>query len=146
MAKLHALVVDDTIANRDFLGRLLKTANFDVVEAANGQEALDAIYSDRANVELAVVDMELPDMSGLQLITRLRERNENVLIVTATMHDDLSWIQKSFEAGANIYLVKPHGFMELLQRLMSATIEENCTEDRLIIDQYGTRKYTPATV
>jgi DNA-binding response OmpR family regulator len=146
MTKLHAIVIDDTHANRNFLARLLVTANFDVVEAATGQEALNLMYVDSADIKLAVVDMQLPDVSGLQLTMRLRERFPDAMIVVATMHDDLSWIQNSFEAGADIYLVKPHGFMELFQRLTTHDLDELRAQGQNIIDQYGPRKYVPASV
>ena len=138
-----ALVVDDTPANQTFLVRLLTQAGYNVEGAACGQDALDSIYKLDATLKIAVVDMELPDMSGLQLTMRLRERFPEALIIVATMHDQISWIRSAFDAGANIYLIKPHGFMELFSRLASSSATELCEQGHLVVDQYGPRPFQP---
>ncbi len=136
-----ALIVDDTPANRDFLMRLIKQANFTVRGAATGQDALDYMYKDKLAFELFIIDMELPDMNGLQLTLRVREKYPQAMIVVATMHDDHSWIQKSFEMGCDLFLVKPHGFMELYKRLAGTDLSALRAEGQQLIDQYGVRPY-----
>jgi CheY-like chemotaxis protein len=143
MSEKLALVVDDTPANRDFLERLLMTAKFTVRTADCGQAALKAL-KDGEQLALAVVDMQLPDVNGLQLTVELRERYPNAVIVIATMFDDRSLMERAFEKGCNIFLVKPHGFMELFKRLTTTTnLEEMCTQTNMVIDQYGPRILTP---
>ncbi len=136
-----SLIVDDTPANRDFLMRLIKQANFTVRGAATGQDALDYMYKDKLAFELFIIDMELPDMNGLQLTLRVREKYPQAMIVVATMHDDHSWIQKSFEMGCDLFLVKPHGFMELYKRLAGTDLSALRAEGQQLIDQYGVRPY-----
>jgi CheY-like chemotaxis protein len=139
----QALVVDDTPANRAFLARLLsQVTNLNVLEAATGQEALDMMYVGKYTFDLAIVDMQLPDMSGLQLAMRLGERYPEIVLIVATMYDDHSWIQKSFEMGCSVYLIKPHGFMELYSWLAVGGVGAIRDMDKLIIDQYGPRPYT----
>ena len=140
-APSNAIVVDDTPANQTFLVRLLTQAGYNVQGASCGQDALDTIYKIDSQIKLAVVDMELPDMSGLQLTMRLRERFPEALIIVATMHDQISWIRSAFDAGANIYLIKPHGFMELFSRLSTSSTEKLCKEGYLVVDQYGPRPF-----
>lgn len=141
MNKKNALVVDDTPANRDFLVRLITQAQFNVYGAGNGEEALAATCGGKESIALIMVDMQLPDMSGLQLTKHLRAQYPNALIIMATMFDDYSWIRKSFEVGCDIFLVKPHGFMELFKRLTTCGIEQLREEGTLVIDQYGLRPF-----
>lgn len=139
-----ALVVDDAPANRDFLERLLGGARFHVISAGTGQQALD-IVADRKDVSLALVDMKLPDMTGLQLIVDLRQRFPEACLVIATMLDDRAMIEESFKQGCHIFLVKPHGFMELFQRLMTSDAATIRNGPRLVIDQYGPREFKLST-
>lgn len=139
MAQQHvALVVDDAPANREFLERLLAQAKFIIRGASSGQEALDTV-ADLNNLALALVDMKLPDMRGVQLAAELRRRFPACYIVIATMYDDRATMEEAFANGCNIFLVKPHGFMELFQRLVRGEIQVTPDAPRLVIDQFGLR-------
>lgn len=143
MADRVALVVDDAPANRDFLERLLGGAHFTVIGASSGQKALAAV-ADRTELMLAVVDMKLPDMTGLQLIATLRQRFPEACLIIATMLDERSLIEDAFRQGCHIFLVKPHGFMELYQRLVSSDAAALRNGPPLVIDQYGPRVFKVA--
>lgn len=143
MAQPIALVVDDTPANRDFLERLLKQARFDVRGAHSGGEALDQLKT-IDSLALALIDIQLPDMSGLQLTERLRQRYPQAYLVVATMHDERSLMQSVYEKGGNCFLVKPHGFMDLFQRLTTISLDDLRGGDFMMIDQYGPRPFKPA--
>jgi DNA-binding response OmpR family regulator len=135
----YALVIDDEPANRDFLERLLQTAAFKVTGAGCGAEGLKAAQA-MPGLALALVDQQLPDAPGLEVIAKLRADHPEALLVMATMHDDRPLIDRAFAAGVDVFLVKPHGFMELYRRLKDA--DSNIDKlRRLIIDQYGPRPY-----
>src|SRR5260221_6927669 len=138
----YALVIDDEPANRDFLERLLQTASFKVSGAATGADGLKTARTLPA-LALALVDQELPDASGLEIIAKLREENPDSLLVMATMHDDRTLIDQAFAAGVDVFLVKPHGFMELYRRLQEVDANTNLLRN-VIIDQYGPRPYKAA--
>jgi len=135
-----ALVVDDVPANREFLERLLATAKFNVTGVASGKAALQAIQ-DVDDLTMAMVDMKLPDMHGLEVTLALRKRFPTALIVIATMYDAFSLMEEAFGKGCNVFLVKPHGFMELYKRLTSTDMGEMRKTQRLVIDQYGPREF-----
>jgi len=135
----YAVVVDDEPANRDFLERLMQTASFKVVGASSAAEAL-RVAKEVPELALALVDHELPDTPGLEVITKLRADNPDALLVMATMHDDRPLIDEAFAAGVDVFLVKPHGFMELYRRLKGVDSDATSLR-RLIIDQYGPRPY-----
>lgn len=135
-----ALVVDDEPANRDFLVRLLEQARLRVRGAATGAEAL-AIAADMEDIRLIVIDNRLPDMDGVELLRRLRARYPQAVIVMATMLDERPIMTQAFESGCNVFLVKPHGFMELFERLKQIDVLSPGTLSGLVIDQYGPRPY-----
>jgi two-component system KDP operon response regulator KdpE len=139
-----ALAVDDAPANRDFLDRLLTGAKFKVQAVGTGHAALHVV-SEIDQLELAVIDMKLPDMPGLELAAELRKRFPKLCIVMATMYDERSIMEEAFTAGCNVFLVKPHGFMELFQRLMTSSVAEIRDGPKLVIDQYGPRVFKAAT-
>lgn len=135
----YALVIDDEPANRDFLERLLQTAAFKVTGAGCGADGLKAAKA-MPNLALALVDQQLPDAPGLEVIAKLRADYPEALLIMATMHDDRPLIDRAFATGVDVFLVKPHGFMELYRRLKDA--DNNIDKlRRLIIDQHGPRPY-----
>lgn len=142
MAERLALVVDDVGANREFLVRLLAGAKYKVISASTGAAAQQLITS-QDELPLAIVDMKLPDMSGLDLISELRKKFPKAYLVVASMYDERITIDKAFTAGCNVYLVKPHGFMDLFKRLLQSEAGTLCAEPALVIDQYGPRAFKP---
>lgn len=142
MAERLALVVDDVGANREFLVRLLSGAKYKVISASTGTAAHQLIGT-QDDLPLAIVDMKLPDMSGLDLITELRQKFPKAYLVVASMYDERTTMDKAFVAGCNVYLVKPHGFMDLFKRLMQSELVTLCAEPAMVIDQYGPRVFKP---
>ncbi|MEZ4670352.1 MAG: response regulator [Anaerolineae bacterium] len=144
MTELTALIVDDVPANREFLERLLAGAKFKVTAAGSGTAALQSV-DHLETLPLAVVDMKLPDMSGLELVTKLRQKYPDAYVVVASMYDERSRMEQAFAAGCNVYLVKPHGFMDLFKRLMQDKPDNLRKAPPIIIDQYGPRPFKPST-
>ncbi len=143
----YAVVVDDEPANRDFVERLLHLAGLKVQGASCGAEALAAAQAVPI-LALALIDQELPDLPGLEVIKQMRTISPEAVLVMATVHDHRELIEQAFGAGVDIFLVKPHGFMELYRRLQETNANANADTDpdqdslrRLIIDQYGPRPY-----
>ncbi len=107
MAK--ALVVDDSRAMRMLLNKTLKQLGFEVLEAANGREALEVIGAEKAAVTLILLDWNMPEMDGLELLKRLRQTPEfsSMVVVMVTAETELDRISEALEAGANEYVMKP---------------------------------------
>lgn len=112
---MRVLLVEDEDTLREQLGEKLQEEGFAVDKSATGKEGvyLGAEY----NYDVAIVDIGLPDISGLELIKKLRAENKKypILILTARGR----WQEKveGLESGADDYLVKPFHFEELLARL-----------------------------
>jgi len=115
---MKALVVDDSRATRSFLRRMLTEASWEVVEAGDGQEALSRI-DDAGPFELAVVDWNMPVMSGIELVEAVRARRElnSLKLIMVTSNTELERMARALEAGADDYMMKPFTKEALLERL-----------------------------
>jgi two-component system, chemotaxis family, chemotaxis protein CheY len=122
MAK--ALVVDDSRAVRMILGNTLKELGFEVCEAANGREALELIEAGNTAASLVLVDWNMPEMSGFELLKRLRQAPElsSMVIVMVTTETELDQMAAALEAGANEYVMKPFTKDILVEKLRLAGI------------------------
>lgn len=111
---MRLLVIEDETSLREHLCRQLRAAGYAVDSATNGQDGL--LHGREYPVDLAIVDLGLPDISGMEVIRtwRKNDRRFPVLILTARGR----WQDKveALEAGADDYLVKPFQFEELLAR------------------------------
>lgn len=136
----NALIVEDTPANREFLDRLFRLAGFETLSAWSGQKALNYL-EEQTELALAVIDLQLPDMNGLDLMMKVREKFPNAYLVIATMHDERSIMERVFHNGGHCFLVKPHGFMELYRKITETSLSELRDGDKIVVDQYGLRKF-----
>ena len=102
------LNVDDVAAHRYVKSRLLRQAGYDIVEAQNGAEALRLAYE--INPDLVLLDVNLPDMSGLEVCRAIKASNIGartpVVHITATFIDDDGELT-SLQHGADVYLAEP---------------------------------------
>ncbi|MFT5285352.1 MAG: two-component system chemotaxis response regulator CheB [Planctomycetota bacterium] len=114
----QVLVVDDSRAVRSILSRIMRDIGFDPIEAKNGLEAINQI-EDGVNPELALVDWNMPEMSGIELIEALRDRDDldDLKIVMVTSETEVDCVQKALACGADEYVMKPFSKDELLARL-----------------------------
>ncbi|HEV7865303.1 MAG TPA: response regulator [Acidimicrobiia bacterium] len=108
---MQAIVVDDSRAMRMLMGRLLKDIGFDVAEAGDGCQALDRLREHLAGspVQLALVDWNMPEMSGIELVEAVRADPAfaSLRIVMVTTETELSQVSRALDAGADEYLMKP---------------------------------------
>jgi two-component system chemotaxis response regulator CheY len=114
-----ALVVDDSKAIRMILGKTLRDLGFEVREAANGAEALEAISSETEPFDLALLDWNMPEMNGLELLTRIRQQPElaSLVVVLVTTETEVALMAAALEAGANEYVMKPFTKEILVEKL-----------------------------
>ena len=111
------LVVDDDVPVRDALRRALTLQGYDVELAGDGEEALLKLRSHPNAHELAIVDVLMPRLDGLELTRRLREDGNKLPILMLTARDQVADRVAGLEAGADDYLVKPFALEELVARV-----------------------------
>lgn len=113
---MKILIVDDHPIVRSGLRRLLAAQpQAEVCEAASGREALTAFKVQRPN--LVILDLNLPDVGGLEIITRLKAADPEARIIVLSMHSDRLHARHALQAGAAGYLSKNIPPDELLQAI-----------------------------
>jgi DNA-binding response OmpR family regulator len=108
---MRVLVVEDEDAIAEPLLEGLSREGFEVDRAATGQAALDA-----GEADLVLLDLRLPDLDGLEVCRRLRERSRVPIIVVSARGEEVDRVV-GLELGADDYVVKPYGLRELLARI-----------------------------
>jgi len=115
---MRALVVDDSRAMRRILARILTGIGYDVVEAGDGQQALD-VLARGPKPHLACIDWNMPVMDGLSLVVRVRENPQwrDITLMMVTTESEHSQIVRALAAGAHEYLIKPFTSDSLREKL-----------------------------
>lgn len=111
------LVVDDRWQNRSVIVNMLKPIGFQIIEAENGQEALEKVEQEQPN--LIITDLTMPVMNGFEMTQRLRasEAFKNLIIIASSASVFSFTRQQSWDAGCNDFIPKPVQSEELLQHL-----------------------------
>ena len=114
----HVLVVDDELQIRRFLRISLEANGYRVFEAETGHDALSKAAQLRPDI--IILDMNLPDLEGIEVLKRLREWSKTPVIILSVRDADRDKVL-ALDAGADDYLTKPFSTAELLARLRVAS-------------------------
>jgi two-component system OmpR family response regulator len=117
---MHLLVVEDDVRLGPLLTRLLREDRHVVELTTRGGEALD-LAAGLDGLDAVVLDIGLPDMSGLDVARQLRRRKVATPILMLTARDTVNDRVAGLDAGADDYLVKPFAYQELAARLRALT-------------------------
>ncbi|MCC6389966.1 MAG: response regulator transcription factor [Bryobacterales bacterium] len=112
---MRILVIEDEKRIADFLGRGLESAGYAVDVAHDGQTGLN--LSHNADYDLIILDLMLPDMDGLDVLEKVRNRKVSPPVLILSARNAVDDRVKGLELGADDYLVKPFAFVELLARV-----------------------------
>lgn len=118
MSTARILVIDDEPPIRRLLKTGLGTQDYAVVEAADGAAALAALQD--GGVDLAILDLGLPDMPGHALLAAIRERWPDLPVLILSSREDERGKVEALDLGADDYVTKPFGMNELLARIRTA--------------------------
>jgi len=116
--QVNILVVDDEEIVRNLLQRTLRGAGYDVVTAANGQEALDKVS--QLPIEAVLLDIKMPGMSGMEVLQWLTANRPDTCVVMVTAVTDVQTAIKAMKMGAYDYITKPFDQKEVLEKLQEA--------------------------
>ncbi|HEX8719031.1 MAG TPA: response regulator [Pyrinomonadaceae bacterium] len=111
------LVVEDFEDNRFMMRRLLEMSGYRVVEAVNGNQAVESATS--YHPDIILMDLSLPQLDGLAATRRIRAQDglQKVPIVAVSAHDSADFHAEALAAGCNEYVTKPIDFDQLVQLL-----------------------------
>jgi DNA-binding NarL/FixJ family response regulator len=114
---IRVVLADDHVFVRDGIKSLLENeANIEVVgEATDGLEALKIVET--AQPDLLILDIRMPNLTGIEVVEKLRSQNNLVKIVMLSMHESEEYVLKSIKAGADGYLLKGSSKEEFLKAL-----------------------------
>ena len=112
---IRVVLADDHVFVRDGIKSLLENeANIEVVgEATDGLEALSIVKT--LNPDLLILDIRMPNLTGIEVVEKLRSENNLVKIVMLSMHESEEYVLKSIKAGADGYLLKGSSKEEFLK-------------------------------
>jgi len=112
------LVIDDEPPIRKLLRMGLSTQGYRIIDATNGRTALETLACEVP--DLIILDLGLPDISGHELLCRIRQAHESVPVVVLSSRGDEKGKVEALDLGADDYVTKPFGMNELLARIRAA--------------------------
>lgn len=118
MGNSTLLIVDDDSSTCETLSDIFELNNFIVSTAATGKEATDFITNN--SVDVVLLDIRLPDVDGVDLMTQLREINQELIFIFMTGFASVEYTKKAFEKGAYSFFVKPVLIEEALHVIREA--------------------------
>ncbi len=135
MEKLKVLVVDDESRMRKLVKDFLTRQNYEVLEAGDGEAALDIFYREK-NIALLILDVMMPKMNGWEVCKEVRE-NSRVPIIMLTAKGDESDELLGFEMGVDEYISKPFSPKILVARVEAILRRSNKLADGQVLETGG---------
>ncbi|MBM4141304.1 MAG: response regulator [Nitrospira sp.] len=113
------LIVDDNQDSRELVVKILKNRGYQLIEAIDGEDALEKAMAERP--DLILMDISIPKIDGYEVTRRLKSQKEfkNIIIVALTAHAMKGDREKAFEVGCEGYISKPINTRELPDQIKS---------------------------
>ncbi len=114
---VKVMLADDHALMREGIKHLLEfDGSIEVIEEANnGKECLEKL--DRIEPDILLLDINMPDMNGIEVLEELKKQNKQVKILMLTVHSEVEYLIKAIDIGANGYILKDSGSLELKQAI-----------------------------
>jgi CheY-like chemotaxis protein len=112
------LIVEDDLSSRLYLNKILEKAGVILLNAGDGQEAID-IALINPDIDIILMDIQLPVMDGYVSAKKIREFRENIVIIAQTAYGLSGDKEKIIESGFNDYIIKPIFVQNLLEKLIA---------------------------
>jgi two-component system, chemotaxis family, chemotaxis protein CheY len=124
---MKALVIDDSRATRRVISQYLREMQFEVTEAADGQQGLQVLQSNE-QPDVVLVDWNMPVMNGLEFIKAVRtdKANRDLPMIMVTTETEMERMALAFLAGVNEYIMKPFDRAMIQQKLEILGIGVSC--------------------
>jgi len=127
--KLTVLLAEDHPINRKLVERYLKLKGWEVVLANNGREALQKYKENQNNLDVILMDIQMPEMDGYEASVQIRRletgTGKHVPIIALTAHALPNYREKSYSSGMDAYLTKPVNSEKLYQMVQRFTVKNN---------------------
>jgi two-component system NtrC family response regulator len=136
---MKVLLIDDDINLSKVLAYQLQKSGYQVSAAKNGREGLSLFYDD--NYDIVITDIQMPDISGIDVLRKIRKENETVIIIIITAHGSVENAIEACKLGATDYLTKPFGQEQLLFVIEKAVQLKQLRDENLLLKQEVVGKY-----
>jgi FOG: CheY-like receiver len=110
------LIVEDDFSSKLYLNKILEKANVIILNAGDGQEAVDIAFNN-PDIDIILMDIQLPVMDGFDAMKKIREFRENIIIIAQTAYGLLGDKEKILNSGFNDYIIKPILTQNLIDKL-----------------------------
>jgi len=130
MDKLKILVVDDESRMRKLVKDFLVRKNYDVIEAENGEQAIDIFFA-KKEIALVILDIMMPKMDGWQVCKEIRQYSQIPIIMLTAKSDEKDELL-GFELGVDEYISKPFSPKILVARVEAVLRRTTMTDEELI--------------
>jgi CheY-like chemotaxis protein len=112
-------IVEDNLVNMKLIMDLLQFHNYNIVEAYNGKEAMEKIEIHKKEIDLVLMDLQLPEIDGLDLIKAFKKEptTSHIPIIVISAHVMEADMHKAMEAGACNYITKPINVEEFVSKI-----------------------------
>ena len=137
MEKIKILVVDDESRMRKLVRDFLEKAGYEVLEAADGMEAIDVFYQEK-NIALCILDIMMPRMDGWQVCREIRSQSDLPIIMLTARGEERDELQ-GFSIGVDEYISKPFSPRILVARVEALLKRTHLLSKETVIDVGGIR-------
>jgi DNA-binding NtrC family response regulator len=135
------LIVDDDPGVRDMLSSVLNDVGYSVEAVESAKEAVKAC--EKSTFEVALVDIELPDMNGTELLNRLKKMQPKMIRIIITGHPSTESAMKAVNERADGYVLKPFEVTELLEMISRLLLEKANEYLRIFAEVVRAKDNTP---
>ena len=112
------LIVEDNFSSRLYLNKILEKTGVILLNAGDGQEAVDIAFNN-PDIDIILMDIQLPVMDGYTATGKIREFRKDVIIIAQTAYGLLGEKEKIIDSGFNDYLIKPIYAQNLIEKLIT---------------------------
>jgi two-component system KDP operon response regulator KdpE len=132
--QLKILIIDDELAIRRYLKTALTAYSHNIIDTGTGEDGI--LQCAKYQPDLIILDLNLPDMTGVQVTERIREWSDVPIIILSVQNQDTDKIE-SLDAGADDYLTKPFSMGELMARIRVALRHRKKEEQSPVFEVEG---------
>jgi DNA-binding NtrC family response regulator len=136
---MRVLLIDDDVNLCKVLAYQLSKHEYQVTTAPNGEEGLSLFFKN--GFDIVITDIQMPDISGIEVLKKIRSKNEKVIIIIITAHGSVENAIEACRLGANDYLTKPFGQEQLLFIIEKAIQVQKIQDENRLLKQEIVGKY-----
>ena len=128
---MYALVIDDSRAMRKIIAKILVGLNYEILEAQHGLEGLEQLEKHASEIDVVLVDWNMPEMNGIEFVDEVRSRQEYAdhKLVMVTTETEPTRMARALMSGVDEFVMKPFTEEILVEklRLIGVDIPDSCT-------------------